>query len=231
MKRNILTVILLCLCTLIFAQEEYSNIRKGNRQYADSSFVEAETNYRKAIDKNNKSVESHYNLGNALFRQNKYAEAIEEFQAAAAYSDKENKLQRGRIYHNLGNACLFGQQIDKAIDAYKEALRNNPDDDETRYNLIKAMQIQKEQQEQQQQNQNQQQDQQNQNQDQQQQDQQQDQQEAQEQPTEEQNEGQMTKEQAEQLLKALEQDEKDTQEKAKEAQLLQPQSRRIEKDW
>lgn len=230
MKRCIILVLIIFSVLTVFAQKEYHDIYKGNRQYRDSSFVNAENNYRKAIDKNNKSYEAHYNLGDALFRQEKYNEALEEYQTASGLVNADNKEQISKNYHNIGNCYYAQQQYDKAIQAYQQSLRNNPKDDETRYNLIKAMQM-LHQQQQEQQNQKEQQEQQNKDQQQQNQQQEQQEQNAEEQPTEEQNDQQMSKEQAEQLLQALEQDEKETQEKAKQAQQIQQPIRRTDKDW
>lgn len=237
MKR-IVTYILLTILTLpAIAQKESPDVRKGNRDYKKEQYTDAEINYRKGIDKNNNSVEAHFNLGDALFRQEKYAEAVEEFQKAGAliqpkkgkYSDADKK-KLAQVHHNMGNAFYAQQQYDKAVDSYKKSLMANPKDDETRYNLIKAMQMLQQQQQQQQQDQNQDQQEQNQDQQQQQQDQQQQQQQQDEQQQQEQpDDKQMDKEQAEQILQALQQDEQETQDKAKRQQM---QSKfKTDKDW
>ncbi len=243
MKRTIL--LLLCAVGMlsgVYAQQESPDVRKGNKQYKKQDFTAAEVDYRRGLEKNANSFEAHYNLGNALFKQDKYCEAQEEYQKAAQLiENKDNKQQLSESYHNLGNAFFAQQQYDKAVAAYKESLRNNPKDNDTRYNLVKAMQMLQQQQQQQQnqdrnqdkQNQDQQQQQQNQDQnkdDQQQQDQQnqQDQQEQQQDQQEQQDDSKMDKETAEQILQALEQDEQQTQEKM---QRSQGQKRRVEKDW
>lgn len=217
-------------------------IRRGNGLYADSLYVKAEVEYRRAIDVNPKSVEATYNLGNALLMQQKVEEALKQFQAAASLipanernialndADKERLAQ---IYHNAGVILQSGKQLDPCIEAYKNALRNNPTDHETRYNLTLALK-QKQEQQQQQQNQQDQQDQQEekkeeqQQQELQQQDQQQDQQEQQQQQQQQQQE--MSKENAEQMLKAIMQDEKEVQEKVQKA-MQEVQPRKFEKDW
>ncbi len=240
MKRTIL--LLLCAVGMlsgVYAQQESPDVRKGNKQYKKQDFTAAEVDYRRGLEKNANSFEAHYNLGNALFKQDKYPEAQEEYQKAAQLiENKDNKQQLSESYHNLGNAFFAQQQYDKAVAAYKESLRNNPKDNDTRYNLVKAMQMLQQQQQNQdqnqdKQNQDQQQQQQNQDQnkdDQQQQDQQnqQDQQEQQQDQQEQQDDSKMDKETAEQILQALEQDEQQTQEKM---QRSQGQKRRVEKDW
>ena len=229
--RYSLTLILLGISSLLFAQKEAPDIRHGNRDYNKDNFAEAEVDYRRGLEKNNQSYEAHYNLGDALFRQNKYPEAAEEFMKAAQVIDpKKDKQKAAKTYHNLGNSLFAQQQYDKAITAYQQSLRANPKDNDTRYNMVKAMQMlqqQQQQQQQNQQNQDQQQQQQEQQQQQQEQEQNQDQQQ-QEQQQQQQDEQQMDQETAEQILQALEQDEQDTQEKL---QRQQGSKRRVEKDW
>ena len=236
MRNRTIGIILLLLTAIsVSAQKaERDYIRKGNRAYKDSTYVNAEVNYRKAIDVNPKSAISMYNLGNTLMQQNKLQEAMEQFVAATKMEkDKGNLAQ---IYHNMGVIFHSGKDYAKAVEAYKESLRNNPKDNETRYNLALAQKMLKDQ-EQNQQNQDQNQDQyqdkkeQEKEQDKDKQDQnQQDQQnqDQQQQPPQPQ-ENQMSKENAEQLLKSVMQDEKDVQDKVKKQQVIQ--GGRLEKDW
>ena len=222
-----MVLVLLTVSLSTFAQKEAGDVRKGNREYRAQNFTEAEVDYRRALETNKDSYEAHYNLGDALFKQDKYADAQTEFETAAKMLDKkEDKTRYAKAMHNIGNCNFAQQQYDKAVQAYMESLRANPKDNDTRYNLVKAMEmLQQQQQQQQQQNQNQKQDQQQQQQ--QQQEQQQDQQD-QQQEQQQQNEDQMDKETAEQILQALEQDEQDTQEKM---QRQQGKKRRVEKEW
>ena len=235
MNRIVSTILFLASFSLVFAQQESPEVRRGNLQYNDSNYVDAEVNYRRALDKNDQSFEAHYNLGDALFRQEKFPEALEQYAKAEQLVKSNDKIRKEQIdkrladtYHNMGNALYAQQQYDKAVAAYQQSLRRNPKDNDTRYNLVKAMQ----QLQQQQQNQNQQQQQQEQQNDstqQQQQEQQQPQQkEQQQQQPPQQSEDQMDKETAEQILQALEQDEQETQEKL---QRQQGKKRRVEKEW
>ena len=229
-------VILACLfiaSTSLFAQKEASDVRKGNREYKKQNYTEAEVNYRRGLDKNKEGYEAHYNLGDALFKQDKYADAQAEYETAVKLLDKEKDSERyAKSMHNIGNCAFAQQQYDKAVAAFQESLRHNPSDNDTRYNLVKSMQMLQQQQQQQNQNKDQQQDkqdqqqQQQQQQDQQNQDQQEEQQQQQQQQP--QNEDRMDKETAEQILEALEQDEQDTQEKL---QRQQGKKRRVEKEW
>lgn len=227
-KKYIGALLLLFITTSTFAQKaERDYIRKGNRAYKDSVYVDAEVNYRKALEANPKSTISMFNLGNTLLQQNKLQEAMEQYAGAARIEKDKSKL--AQTFHNIGVVFHAQKDYAKAIEAYKESLRNNPKDDETRYNLALAQKMLKDQQNQNQsQNQDQNQQGQQQKQDKQ---QQQDQQQNQDQrpPQPEKNENQMSKENAEQLLNSVMQDEREVQDKVKKQQVIQ--GNRLEKDW
>lgn len=208
------------------APKEMRHVVSGNRNYDKEAYDKAELDYLRGIDKNANSYESYYNLGNALFRQEKYEDAMKAYAAAAQKSDK-NDARLAEAYHNLGNACYAQGQYGQAVEAYKQSLRINPKDNDTRFNLVQALRKQQEQ-EQQQQNQQQQQQEQKQEEQQQEQQQQPQDQQQQDQQQQQQDEQQMDKETAEQILQALEQDEQETQEKL---QRKQGQKRRVEKEW
>ena len=215
--RILLITIFLGSFSLLMAQHDSPDVRRGNKQYNDSNYTEAEVNYRRALDKNDLSFEAHYNLGDALFRQEKFQEALEQYAEAEKLLKADDETRKEQVdsrlaatYHNMGNALYAQQQYDKAVAAYQQSLRRNPKDNDTRYNLVKAMQQLQQQQQQQEQQQ------------QEQQEQQQDQQQQQ------QDQQQMDKETAEQILQALEQDEQETQEKL---QRQQGKKRRVEKEW
>lgn len=233
-KICLLSILAVWVSSATFAQKaERDYIRKGNKAFADSVFVDADVNYRKALEVNPQSAVAMYNLGNALSQQQKAQEAMEQYVAASKIEKDKSKL--AQIYHNMGVLFQSGKDYARTVEAYKESLRNNPADHETRYNLALAQKMLKDQQQNQdQQNQDQQQKEQQQEQKDQQQQQQnqnqqnQDQQQQPKQPEQQQNE--MSKEAAEQLLKSVMQDEKDTQDKLKKAQQA-GQRGRLEKDW
>ena len=228
-KKYISFFLLLLMAATASAQKaERDFIRKGNRFFKDSVYVDAEVNYRKALETNPQSTVSMFNLGNTLAQQNKLQEAMEQYVAATKIEKDKNDL--AQIYHNMG--VIFQSQKDygKAVEAYKQSLRNNPKDDETRYNLALAQKMLKDQQQNQQnqdQNKQQQQDQQedkkDQNKDQQQ------NKEQQQPPQPQKKDNEMSKENAEQLLNSVMQDEKDVQDKVKKQQVIQ--GGRLEKDW
>ena len=211
------------LCPLSsFAQSDRQLVRQGNKQFRKGNNAEAEVSYRKAVEKNARNPQANYNLGNALMMQRKDSLAITQYENAAKL--ETNPLRRAQAYHNMGVICQQHQMFGEAIEAYKEALRNNPTDDETRYNLELCKRQQKQQQQNQQQQQQQKQDKQEQKQEEKKEEQKQQQQQQQQQ------EQQMSRENAEQMLNAAMQEEKQTQQRMKKAQ-QQPNRRKLDKNW
>lgn len=235
-SKYILFILFVILAAGASAQKiERDYIRKGNRLFNDSVFVDAEVNYRKALEVNPKSTVSMYNLGNTLSQQQKFKDAMEQYVAAGKI--EKDKMKLAHIYHNMGVLFQAGKDYAQAVEAYKMSLRNNPKDDETRYNLALAQKMLKDQQQNQQnqdQNQDQNKDEQEKKQDQQkdqnkQNDQKKDDQQQQP-PKPEKKDNEMSKENAEQLLNSVMQDEKDTQDKVKKQQQV-IQGGRLERDW
>ncbi|MBO5264049.1 MAG: tetratricopeptide repeat protein [Bacteroidaceae bacterium] len=217
----------------VTAQKSYrEHLRSGNRLYADSLYDKAEVEYRKALELDPNGSQALFNLGNALLYQDKAQEAMDQYVMAEKRENEKGNL--AQIHHNMGVICQASKDYARAVEYYKQALRENSTDHETRYNLALAMKQLKEQQQQQEQQQNEEQQeqkeqeqQQQQNQEQQEQEQQQ-QQEQQEQQAQEEEEN-MSKENAEQLLESAMQDEKDVQEKVKK--MMQIKGRKLDKDW
>jgi Ca-activated chloride channel homolog len=242
MKRGYILVMLLMLwVTVTEAQNERKFVRQGNKYYEaalkdttrldTTQFNRAEIEYRKALEKKPDDPKWDFNLGDALYKQKKFEESSEKFKDIA--NRTVDKTEKSRALHNLGNSLLMNNKLDESIDAYKEALRNNPADLETKYNLLYAMNMKKKQEEEKK-KQDQQKDkdkekekdkdkEKEKNKDQQKQDQQ-------KQPEQEQ-QSKISKQNAEQMLQALENDEKKTQEKVKKIQALKAQSKKVEKDW
>lgn len=236
-----LTIFLFALAISGYAQNERKFVRQGNKYYGAAikdttrldtvQFNKAEIEYRKAIDKKPDDPKWNFNLANSLYKQMKFEEAADKFTETA--ERVTDSIDKGRALHNLGNSLLMNNKLDESIEAYKKALRNNPDDLETKYNLLYAMNLKKKQEEEQKKNQDKNKDQdkdknkdqnQDQNKDQQKQDQQKQQQ--QQQP-----QNKISKQNAEQMLQALENSEKKTQEKIKKEKALRMQSKQVEKDW
>lgn len=249
MKKILLYCLLTVSVTGAYAQRsDRSFVRKGNSMFEDSLFIKAEENYLKAVDLNPELLEGYYNLGNAYTAQQKPNEAVEQYRKIAnALEGKKKELMDdpssskkeldkcksdlAKTYHNTGVVYHMCEQYDKAVESYKQALRNNPQDDETRYNLILAQRMLQEQQQNQQDQQQQQQEQQQEQQQDQQDQQEQQQEEQQQQQQQQEQEQDMSQENAEQILEAAMQDEKDVQERVQE-QLMKAQPKKpLEKDW
>ena len=233
-KFYILSLLLVASTGQIFAQQKTDRdyLRSGNKLYNDSLFIKAEVDYRKALEINPKSTDAMFNLANALLMQQKAKEAMEQYESVSKIEKDKDKL--AQIYHNMGVILQSSKQLPQCIEAYKESLRNNPKDNETRYNLALAQKQLKDQQQnqqnqdqQQQQQQKQEEEKQDQNKDQQEQEQKDQQQQNQQQ--QQQNKNEMSKENAQQLLNAVMQDEKNVQDKVKKQ--IQIQGKKLEKDW
>ena len=122
--------------------ESLSNtyVYKGNSHF-NNSFLEAEKNYRMALSEMPSNTKGAYNLGNAYYNAELYDEALARLLEAAK---KGTKLEKHRAYHNIGNVLMQDKQCKKAVEAYKNALRNDPKDEESRYNLAIAQECAKE---------------------------------------------------------------------------------------
>ncbi|MDB5115565.1 MAG: hypothetical protein JWQ79_1057 [Mucilaginibacter sp.] len=223
----------------LFAQQEKSYVKNGNELYQQQKYKEAEAAYRKALVKKNQNIEGNFNLGDALYKQKQFDKAGEQF-AKIAGSNK-NKAVAAGAYHNLGNTLMQGKKLEESIEAYKKSLLNNPKDEQTRYNLAYAQEKLKKQQQQNKNNQNKNnkdknkdkqnkdkdKDKQNQDkkdQDKQKQDQDKQKQQQQQQPDK------LSKDDAQRMLDALNNDEKQTQDKLKNKK-LKGAKMQISKDW
>jgi tetratricopeptide (TPR) repeat protein len=232
--KNISSIVFLILFPLsataqtkeIEAQNKKSRtlIRNGNSSYQNNNFDKAELNYRKALVIDPKSKSANYNLGNTLYSQQKFQESQEYYEKSIDKND--DKLSRARAYHNIGNACFKSNQLEQAILAYENALKLNPSDMETKYNLAMAKKQQKNN---------------GGGKNDQKQDKKDDQKKSggsgnpQEKPKEAKSEPKpdnksMSKEQAQRLLEALKNQEQNTQNKM-EAKKTKPETKKGEKDW
>jgi tetratricopeptide (TPR) repeat protein len=137
--------------TNLIAQTDATHFRKGNKVYEEGKFNDAEIEYRKGLDKNNESWTGQFNLANSLYKQEKYAEASAILDSLKNKTSNAN--QKSKVYHNLGNSLLKEEQFQESIEAYKEALKLNPQAEDSRYNLSYAYKKLRQQQQQQQQQQ------------------------------------------------------------------------------
>lgn len=213
-------------------------MRSGNRLYRDSMYTKAEVDYRKAIEANSRFPQAHFNLGNALLRQQKPKEAMQAYEQAVKVETNKGRL--ASIYHNMGVILQSQKQFGPAIECYKNALRRNPADNESRYNLVLCQHQLKNNPQQDQQNdnkenkdgkdKNKEEDKNSSKKDKQENKDKKEDQQKQQQKQSQQNEENMSKENAEQLLNAAMQDEKDTQERIRKA-MAKPRQRKLEKQW
>ena len=222
-----MTMLMLMTAISANAQNDRDYIREGNRNFRSGKFAEAEVSYRKSMEKNPRNPQAAYNLGNALFAQKKDSAAVVAYESGVQL--ETSAIRKSMGYHNMGVVCQSHKMYSEAIEAYKNALRLNPKDDEARYNL----ELCKKQQKNQQNKQNQ--DKQDQKKDDNGKDQKKDQQKEQQKQDKDkqqqkQDKNKMSKENAEQLLNAAIQQEKNTQKRMKD-KMQQPRSRQLDKNW
>ena len=154
LRISALLVFLALLPLLSFTQKERKVVREGNRHYANGDYDAAINAYNQGLQLNDESYAAAFNLADALYQNGQFVEAADQFNQLAQMNQDEEKL--GDLFHNIGNTFMEQQQYQEAVEAYKQALRNDPQDEDTRYNLSYAMQkIRQQQQQQQQQQQNQ----------------------------------------------------------------------------
>ena len=193
----------------LWAQGDRLLVRQGNRLYRKQQFAKSEVEYRKAIARNAENSQAIYNLGCALMQQQKDSAAIVQYECAGKL--EINKIRKAKVYHNIGVICQTHQMYGEAVKAYEEALRNNPNDNETRYNLALCKRQNKQQnkggggKDNKKKNDK-------------------------DQQKQQQSQEQMSKENAEQLLNAAVQEEKATQQRLKKAMQKQG-TRRLQKNW
>lgn len=135
MRNSIAFIMVFCHC-FVFAQNSQKEVVIGNQLYQMRKYNQAETNYRKAVSKNPTNSLALYNKANAVYRQYQNNESIAAYQQALEMA--QTKEEKHRIFHNMGNAYMNQKNYSAAVEAYKNALRNNPADDETRYNYALA---------------------------------------------------------------------------------------------
>ena len=212
MKKFLVLSILMIQALVGFAQTDRQHIRYGNRWFKQDNYVKAEAEYRKAVDKNPSNPQALYNLGCALLMQKKDSAAIQQFEHAGKI--ETDPKRKAMAYHNIGWICQSLKMYGEAAEAYKESLRNNPSDNETRYNLALCMRQQKKNKQNKGEDKSKEKKEQEKNQQQQQQKQQE----------------KMSKENAEQMLNAAMQQEQQTQQRIKDA-MRQNRSRKLQKNW
>lgn len=141
--------LLLCAALAASAQEGTNKlIRKGNEQYKKQQYADAEASYKKALERNNKSIAGQYNLGNSLYEQKRYDAARQQY--ANTLKTEAGKEVKADANYNIGNTFMEDKKWEESIKSYKAALKANPADEQARYNLAYAQAMLKKQQNQQQ---------------------------------------------------------------------------------
>ena len=135
MKKLFLYTLLL-LTFAVKAQEKDNYLPKGNESFEAKKYADAESDYRISQSKFTKKATSSYNLGNSIYKQNQPGEA--KYQFAKAAKEAKTKPEKHKAFHNLGNTLMSEKNYAGAVEAYKNALRNDPSDNETRYNYALA---------------------------------------------------------------------------------------------
>ena len=191
-------------CVSVMAQTDRAHIRMGNRYFRSGAVEQAEVEYSKALTKKDNNPQALYNLACAYMQQNKDSLAASFFEKAS--NVETSKFRKSKSFHNIGVIYQRHQMYPEAIKAYEQSLRLNPNDDETRYNLVlcKRQNQPKENKKQQKKQEK----------------------KKQQQPPKE----QMSKDNAEQLLQAAMQEEKNTHRKLQKVK-TQTQSKNVQKNW
>ena len=214
-----------------FSQENYSNIKKGIKYFENKNYSEAEAKFRKVIENKDTVMEAYFNLGNAIYEQQRFEEARESYEKALVFS--KTKIEMAEVSYNIGNTFMAEKKWEDAIKYYKQSLRNNSKDLDAKYNLAYAQEMLAEEQQQQEQNKD-----------------KEDQKDGdkKEEPKEEKSEDKkdkgeekqdeegkpkpqkLTKEEAERLLRAIESQEQKLQDKKKQEDMV-PVQINSDKDW
>ncbi|GGD15887.1 tetratricopeptide repeat protein [Hyunsoonleella pacifica] len=152
--KKLVILIISCISLLGFSQEDKERLlaeKKANNyvyeanELVSEDFVAAEMEYRKALSKQSNNIAGLYNLGNSYYEKGNFEEALYRHQQTVKLAT--SKDAKHKAFHNMGNVLMKNKKCKEAVDAYKNALRNNPSDDETRYNLALAKECAKQQEE------------------------------------------------------------------------------------
>lgn len=217
MKKYFVLILTIGIGAVSFAQQANTHLRNGNKAYKESKFEQSQQEYNKALSIAPKNPLANYNMGNALFRNNKTEEAVTSYDNTITNTNKAAIKEQG--YYNKGVALAKQQKLQESIDAWKNALKLDPNDQQARENLQKALlELKKQQQQQQQQDKKE--------------DEKKKEQEKKENKDKQQQQqkpqSKLNKKQVEQLLKALQQREREVQQRM---QSKSPSAGQPDKDW
>lgn len=140
MKKLILLLTFLLIPFVIISAQKFdekSHIINGNQEYNEGQYLKAEAQYKIALSKNSNSIKGNYNLGNALYHQDKFDEARAHYDRVIQ-NVQSTELDKAKAYHNIGKSYFDQNEFEKAVNYFKESLKLNPTDDDTRYNYALA---------------------------------------------------------------------------------------------
>ncbi|MBR4839555.1 MAG: tetratricopeptide repeat protein, partial [Paludibacteraceae bacterium] len=139
----------LALPSVSFSQNENNLIKDGNSLYEDKMYDKSISKYDEAMKQQGKFGDiASYNKGNALYRKGDYKAAIEAYEHAAKSVPDQDPKKMGQIYHNIGDSYLQEKDYKNSYKAFKQSLRYNPNDEDTRYNLAYVKRLLEQQQQQ-----------------------------------------------------------------------------------
>ncbi len=122
-----------------FAQSLRSSVNKGVNLYDAGKYTGSEAEFKKGLEKAPSNFQANFNLGDSYYKQGKYLDALNSY--LAALPNTKSSILKSRVYHNIGNALLKDKKIKKSIEAYTNALKLNPNDQSTKYNLSYALDL------------------------------------------------------------------------------------------
>lgn len=132
-----LAIAILSLGGSALAQSTRSHVNKGVELYKKGNYVGSEVQFKKGLDKSPKNFQANFNLGDSYYKQGNYSDALKYYNSALSKT-KSNDL-KSYVYHNIGNALLKDKKIKESIAAYTNALKLDPEDMSTKYNLSYAL--------------------------------------------------------------------------------------------
>lgn len=148
MKFKLRFILLICCAFLFLAESKITTaqtlqekewIARGNAFFAQNDFDHARVEYSKVLATSPTNYAANFNLASSYYELENYRNAVLHFEKATENSD--DKIEKANAYHNLGNSLMMQNSFKKAIEAYKNSLRNNPKDNETRYNFALARKL------------------------------------------------------------------------------------------
>lgn len=122
-----------------FSQSNRSILNDGVDKYEEKKYSDAELDFRKVVESSPKNFDANFNLGTSYYKQEKYDDAIKSF--TSAFESAKDNESKAKVFHNIGNSLLKSNKLEQSIEAYKNALKFNPNDQDTKYNLSYALEM------------------------------------------------------------------------------------------